>query len=219
MYRDVCEQHLPALIPQDVLFSSRSIPPNRPLPTLSPRALQRSDKDIICSWVQSRKALQRISGNIGDRLTPDILATWIEMAEESIVVVTDDLDAPAGFCTLSLLEAPHLPESHLEICHLIVDPCFRHLLVGSRLCTAAKIAASTAGYRFVCGRVVPENTYTLALARLHRFQEVTTPERWAEAGFRWFEFDLAQRHLFRDTSNNHEEERSLKWHQLQVNFV
>lgn len=156
-----------------------------------------TDKEIICSWVQTSQALECISGDYGDKLTKEILSSWIDKAEMTIVVALQSSDIPVGFCTLSKLEAPHLPSSYIEICHLIVAPNFKHLFIGSRLCSKAKNIASSSGYCFVCGRVVPENKYTLALARLHHFEEIIEIEPWLCGRFRWFHFNLAQRHYYR----------------------
>lgn len=218
MLMDVCEP-APSSLTVHTFRSSFPATSRNALPPffLRPRALRVEDEYDICSWVQSRRALQRISGDEGDCLTPDMLAAWVRKAEEAIVMAAGPANRAVGFCTLSRLEAPRLPASHLEICHLIVAPSSRNLLVGSRLCAAAKVAASDSEYRFVCGRVIPDNAYILALARLHHFHEVTGVQRWTLPGFRWFVFDLAQRHLFRDASRTRESRRESLWpHQTTV---
>jgi ribosomal protein S18 acetylase RimI-like enzyme len=151
------------------------------------------DKDTreICSWVTTREALQLVSGNTADYLTPIILEQWASDACKCLVVSDQVTDRAVGFCTLSNNELPNLPENYIELCHLIVNPQYRYLFIASRLCRTAKTVASDFGFKFLCGRVKPTNRYTLALARLQRFQEFTNESSWAVSGFRWFRFAVS----------------------------
>ena len=149
-----------------------------------------TDIPVICSWVRTRQVLQLVSGDAADFLTPALLSGWLARAQIAIVVADEVANQPAGFCTLSCLEVPHLPASYVEICHLIVAPEFRHLFIGSRLVRAAKSLAHDFGYRFVCCRVTPTNKWALALARAQGFQEFTNIKDWLPHGFRWFRFAL-----------------------------
>jgi len=153
------------------------------------RHLTAADEPTICSWVQSRAALQLISGDSGEALTPEILEGWLARAACSIVITEVGAGTPAGFCTISRLELPSIPPTYLELCHLVVDPRREYHFVGSRLCRTAKSAARERGFRYLCARISPTNRYALALARQQRAEEFT--ETWLPSGFRWFRSDLA----------------------------
>lgn len=155
------------------------------------RHLTVADEPTICSWVQNRAALQLISGDSGEALTPEILDGWLARAAFSIVITEVGIDAPVGFCTISRLEIPRIPPTYLELCHLVVDPRRCYHFVGSRLCRVAKSAARDLGFRYLCARISPTNRYALALARQQRAEEFTSREIWLPSGFRWFRSDLA----------------------------
>jgi len=165
--------------------------PSRSLfPTLHVRELCQRDTLKICSWVSTAEAVAMVSSDRADSLSPCILRKWVSVAETSLVVARSGSEEPVGFCTLSCRELRRLPADYVELCHLLVDPCARHLFVGQRLSSGAKEIAHLAGYRFLCGRVIPGNRYSVLLARHQRFSEFTGVERWALPGFRWFRFAL-----------------------------
>jgi ribosomal protein S18 acetylase RimI-like enzyme len=153
------------------------------------------DYDIpaVCSWVNTREALALVSGDVADSLTPRILAGWTAKAVMTFVVADEETDTAIGFSTLSDLELPTLPVNYVELCHLIVDPRYRYLFIGSRLCRSAKLAAQERGFEFLCGRIVPGNRYALVLARAQRFEEFTHFESWAPSGFHWVRFAISWR--------------------------
>ena len=154
------------------------------------RVFRDSDALQVCSWVATREALQLVSGDIGDQLTPQMLQTWRTNATASFVVSQGARDEPIGFCTISRREVVNLPPQYIEICHLIVDPSHRHRFIGSLLIGAARSAASTLGFLFLCGRIVSTNRWALALAQSQRAKEFTDSEGWASSGFRWFRLNL-----------------------------
>jgi hypothetical protein len=160
-------------------------------PCLRVRDFRESDADDVCSWVRTRAALTLVSGDSGECLTLSILARWIADAQVSLVVERELDGVPLGFCTFSDGELPSLPPEYVEMCHLIINPEFRNLFIGSRLCVRGKSLARSLGFRFLCGRIVPRNRYTLALARLHRFEDFTNKEVWTPRGFLWMRFDVA----------------------------
>mgnify|MGYP001559264585 CR=1 FL=1 len=155
------------------------------------RLFRESDSLEVCSWVPTTTALQLVSGDKSDRLTPEILRGWTTKAETSLVVYQHPTHQPVGFCTVSRMELPYLPATYIELCHLVVDPRWRYLFIGSRLYRAVRSAACTLGYYFVCARIVPTNRYALALARFLRAEEFTGTEVWAPSGFRWFRLDIS----------------------------
>lgn len=157
------------------------------------RVREFTNKDMweVCSWVTTTAALQLVSSEFADSLTPEILSQWVTKAHTCLVVSNETTNKAVGFCTLSYMELPKLPSHYIELCHLIVDPRFKYLFIGPRLCRAAKVIAFNLGYQYLCGRVVPTNRYALALARLQRFQEFTNEESWTIPGFRWFRFALS----------------------------
>lgn len=155
------------------------------------RLLQDSDRLKICSWVPTRQALDLVSGDTSARLTLGILSRWEATAVSSLVVGDACDNNLLGFCTLSTTEVPRLPTDYVELCHLIVQPGRTNLLIGSRLVSAARVKAYQMGYRFGCGRVTPMNRYGLALARLHRAEEITATVPWATGSFRWFRLPLS----------------------------
>lgn len=158
--------------------------------TFGMRPFSDNDTSQICRWVKTRDALQLVSGDSADCLTPEILAGWVANARMCLVVSRLPANEPVGFCTLSSLEVPNLPAEYIELCHLVVDPQWRYSFIGSRLCRWAKSLARGLACEFLCGRVVPRNRYALALAKSQRFEEFTGHERWAPCGFQWFRFRL-----------------------------
>lgn len=155
-----------------------------------------SDKDemYVCSWVKSREALSRVSGDSSDSLTPNILTKWISKAKISLVVSREPIDEPIGFCTLSCLEADYIPFFYMELCHLIINPKYRYMFIGSRLVREAVSISRELGFRFICARVVHTNHYGLILAKKHKSEEITNSEAWVTPGFRWFQLNLSAYH-------------------------
>lgn len=154
------------------------------------RTVRPRDVSSICSWVTTSEALHMVSGDQADCLTPAIFEKWQTNGVASVIASLGPNDIPIGFCTLSTREALSLPVNHIEICHLVVSQEHRHLFVGPRLIKQAKLIAGALGYRFVVGRVNPQNRWILALARHQKFKEIPGREEWAEPAFRWFRFDL-----------------------------
>lgn len=149
------------------------------------------DIEAVCSWVPSRELLHLVSGDDGDRLTPNILQAWIQKACAAFVVASPEHSSIMGFCTLSADELHGIPTSYIELCHLIINPMFRYFFVGPRLCQHTKQFAAMIGKRYLLGRVLPSNRYALLLARRERFSEMTPSEPWLEEGFRWFRFRVS----------------------------
>jgi len=147
------------------------------------------DIAAICSWVQTPEILHRVSGDIADCLTPDILQNWRTIA---LITLASPAGKPAAFCTLSGQEAPDLPKNHIEMCHLIVDPCRNYLRNGYQIVTLARSVAQKFGYEYLCGRVAHGNKYGLALAKYLTAEEVTGTAPWDIGGFRWFRMKLSQ---------------------------
>lgn len=164
------------------------------LPAVSPsvRLFQCADTSRICSWVQSRQQLSMVSGDQGERLTAEILQSWLMKATASIVLEDSTSKNAVGFCTLSRLELPNMPSDCIELCHVLVDPQQKYLFVTSRLLHYAKALTRDLGYRVGCARVVPSNRWALALARYHKSDEFTDKETWAISGFRWFRLYLTE---------------------------
>jgi ribosomal protein S18 acetylase RimI-like enzyme len=155
------------------------------------REFSSTDQFYICSWVESSEALLQVSGDSADSLTPSILYKWIGKAKVSLVVTKEPMDEPIGFCTLSRLEVDYMPDSYIEICHLIIDPQYRYMFIGPRLVQGAISISCKFGFRFICGRVLHTNRYGLILARKQKFEEFTNTEAWITPGFRWFRFNLS----------------------------
>jgi len=164
------------------------------------RGLADSDRVEICSWVRTRAELEFVSGETADGLSIPILESWERDAEACLVLAKEPDQRPMGFCTLTRLEARNIPESYVELCHLITDPSERHVFLGSRLVHAAECLADQNGYSFLCGRVVTTNRQGLALVRFVRAEEFTDLEAWSPVGFRWFRLrlggDRAKSHLW-----------------------
>jgi ribosomal protein S18 acetylase RimI-like enzyme len=155
------------------------------------RSFSDCDADTICGWVQGRYLLQLVSSDDADRLTPGILARWLGRAIHTVVIANEATDEPVGFCTLSSTEVLDAPPSFVEICHLIVDPHYRYLFIGPRICKAAKVTARQHGFSGLHGRVVPQHRFGIALAQYERFLELAPPPLWLPTGFRWFRHPIA----------------------------
>lgn len=166
------------------------------------RPLAATDLSTICSWVTSRDEMQKVCGDDGDRLTPRILHRWLVNSLDSFVLSEAAKGIPLGFCTLSHCEAENLPDSHVELCHLLVDPRHRYSFVGSHLCQAAKDAAVRLGFFFLCGRIVPGNRPAQYLATSQRFSELKELPSWAPHGFRWFAYCLCPRQTWSCLANS-----------------
>lgn len=172
----------PAMIPSSLSTADPAISH----PQCGTRSLEECDYAKICSWVTTRNRLELVCSDLGDHLTPEILATWNHAALSTIVILDQETQEAAGFCTLTSRESAHMPSSYIELCHLVVDPHKAYLSIGSKLCCAAKQQARAYGYRYVLGRVVPRNRFGIALARRQGGLEVTGMANWLEPGFRWF---------------------------------
>ncbi len=154
------------------------------------RTLLGGDTSKICSWVKSQKALELVSGDIADCLTPKILDHWIHLSQRAFVASLEPCGEPVGFCTITQQEAPLMPPDSIELCHLIVASSARYLFIGQRMCRAVRETMTNSGFGFLCGRVVPTNRYGLALCRSLRAEEFTGTEGWTPSGFRWFRLML-----------------------------
>lgn len=150
--------------------------------------LRNDEKHRICSWVPTRRSLQLVSGDDGDQLTISILNRWLKMSSASFVVLRSPQNVPVAFCTLSRSELPGIPEPYIEICHLVVDPTFRRLSIGSHIVKAAVEFAAQSGYSYVCGRVVRSNSYAIRLANYLHAENITKSEDWVLPDFIWFRF-------------------------------
>ncbi|MCK4763408.1 MAG: GNAT family N-acetyltransferase [Candidatus Aminicenantes bacterium] len=155
------------------------------------RNILSQDIPKICSWVKTRKALRMVSGDNGDCLTPNILQKWLENSLENLVLIEIGSDQPIGFCTISISEIECLPAGCVELCHLIIDPKKRRAFsIGKRLCRAVKEKASTFGFSYIVGRVVPWNGYAKVLAEREGFTEIKDLPLWAPDAFHWYNYDL-----------------------------
>lgn len=148
------------------------------------------DVNVICSWINTREKLLRVSGDRNDRLTPEILWKWISGANLFILSRATDSNRPLGFCTLSESENRRLPAHHIELCHLLVNPRSGCLLIGRLLCQCAKKAAAGLNKRCLCGRVAPDNTYGITIATQEGFLKCERKDKWQLPGFHWYEFPL-----------------------------
>lgn len=157
-------------------------------PTESSLQLPNNEKERICSWVSTRRSLQLVSGDDGDRLTISILNRWLKMSAASFVVLRSPQNVPVAFCTLSRSELPGIPEPYIEICHLVVDPTYRRLSIGSHIVKAAVEFAAHSGYSYVCGRVVRSNSFAIRLANYLHAENITKSEDWLLPDCIWFRF-------------------------------
>lgn len=153
-------------------------------------AYKLTEKDIadICSWAPTRQTLQRVSSDAAECLSPDIFVRWLHKARTALLIYDTK---PQAFCTLSEQEVPNLPESYIELCHLIVDPNNDFYRNGNLIMHFGVSTARNLGYKQVCGRVEPNNAYGLSLARKNFWEEFTGNEPWQTPGFRWFRQDLS----------------------------
>lgn len=158
---------------------------------LQVREFLNKDQIYVCSWVKNHEALSLVSGDKADYLTPNILTKWINKAKISLVIYKEFVNEPVGFCTLSCSEVDYIPTSYIEICHLIINPTYRYMFIGSRLVREAVSIARKRGFRFICGRVIHTNRYGLVLAKKQRFEEFSNCEAWTPPGFRWFRLNLS----------------------------
>ena len=154
------------------------------------RLFQGRDSATVCSWVTTAETLRLVSSDTSDRLTPQLLQSWLAIARCGLVVSEYLSDKPVGFCTLTRLELANISSGYIELCHLIVDPAYKYVFVGSRLVRAAEVMAREFGYQFLFGRVVPVNRWGLVLVRFVRAEEFTGIETWAPLGSRWFRLRL-----------------------------
>lgn len=148
-------------------------------------ALDIKDVAAICSWVPNQAELSKISGDVGDGLTPTILSIWLDLAESTVLIRTPEGRA-LGFCTLSRHECESLPLDALEICHAITDPASARPWAYLRLLQSAAEAAGSLGARRVIGRVSLRNRRLAAFLLIHGAVEFTTSPSWAASGFHWF---------------------------------
>ena len=154
------------------------------------RSIFSQDIPAICSWVHNRRLLQLVSSDDADFLTESILSDWLDHAVD-IVIIADILTGePVGFCTLSSTEVEDSPPGFVEICHLIVNPRFRYLFIGPRICKAAKKLAKRLGFQELFGRVVPQHRFGLLLAKREKFIELSSPPSHLPLGFKWFRYPL-----------------------------
>ena len=154
------------------------------------RRFDPSDAPSVCGCVRSRERLQRISGDCGDSLTPDILHRWSSDARAAIVVHLVHDQTAAGFCTLSRQEVAGLPDAAIEICHFVVSPAWQFRGLGSFLFYSARALAWHLGYRSLLGRIVPSNLPALTLATSLSGQEIAANEMSLPSSFRWFRWSL-----------------------------
>ena len=149
--------------------------------------LTNNDIAKICSWVSTHSMLQNVSGDRAECLNQDILIRWLNEACKALLIHDTE---PLAFCTLSDKEVPSLPETYIELCHLIVDPKHNFYRNGDRLLFFWIYLARNLGYEYICGRVQPDNSYGVTLVRENAFDEFTGSEPWEIPGFRWFRQDL-----------------------------
>lgn len=154
------------------------------------RSIQVHDYDIICNWILTREDLSLVSGDNADRLTNQILNSWIKKSELSLVIANPVNNQPIGFCTLSKKECVFLPDRHIEICHFIIAPEYRYLFVAYRLANFAVKCASQLGYEFLIGRILPQNLKAIAAACFCGFDEVSINSFNLPKNFRWFRFEV-----------------------------
>lgn len=164
--------------------------PSRSLPKYFIREVRGADTNRVCSWVTTKEQLQMVSGDLATCLTPVILGKWVTSAVTTLVVCERATGTPVGFCTLTLSEISNPPNGHIELCHLIIDPKFRHDFVGPRIIAEARHKARSLGFEFLFGRVIPSNEWCLALVRRVRGEEFTDRLAWTPTGFRWFRLKL-----------------------------
>lgn len=149
-----------------------------------------TDTDAVCRWISNRRLLQLVSSDDADSLTPVILGSWTGRALLSIVIADHTTDEPRGFCTITADEVHQSPAGFVELCHLLVDPRYRYLFVGPRICQAGKLAAQRLGFNELYGRVVSQHRFGMVLARRERFVELVPAPDWLPAGFRWYRHSL-----------------------------
>lgn len=129
------------------------------------------DASSICQWIKetTQQELSYISKEAPGRLSAELLNQWAEAPSGGYVLIKKNLQQEhgfdlIGFATLSRTEA-NLPEGHIEICHLIINPDFRQQYWGTRFVRYLTEAAFSRGYVSVVARVEPRNQIGLKLFR------------------------------------------------------
>ena len=102
-----------------------------------------TDIETLSKWISNTGDVALISDLQSNVLTTDELERWLEACVVSTIVRAGK--HPIGFATLSTEEAP-LPSGTAEICHVIVDPQWRHQFNGSHLVLDLQCRARTMGF-------------------------------------------------------------------------
>lgn len=139
----------------------------------------------ICRWVFDQKTLNLISGDVGEKLTPDILKRWLSAATESLCLFyRGEL---AGFATISDSEFK-FPGSVCEVCHFIISPYIRRKGMGTILLHAAVQEIRKRGYDRAIGRMVPDNVPAIKMIEKAGWIRLEDPR--INGPFKWYIRDL-----------------------------
>lgn len=147
----------------------------------------------ICQWVPTRERLGLVSGDVGERLTEDILASWCRNGLR-VIAVRGKGGEPLGFCTLSRTESPGMTQESVELCHLIVDPAKRDgAWIARHIVKSACSVAYDVGAKCLVGRVVPDNRPIHRLATSLGASSIIPLPEWADKRFEWYSIDTSPR--------------------------
>lgn len=154
------------------------------------REILDSDCYTLLSWIKSNNALKKISDDCNSScLFPEKLKSWVNNSIFSIILYEAITRKLTGFCTLSSSENSLLPLTHVELCHLMVEPNRNYFNVASLLCIKAKEKAKQLGFKALCGRVVLDNKFGIVIAKSQNFIECVN-NIWTKPGFLWFTYML-----------------------------
>lgn len=151
------------------------------------RQLTPEYKEVLISWVTSRKSLTRVSGDNKDKLTYEILESWLNKSIHHIVIV-DENQYIVGFCTLE-----NIREGEIEICHLLVKPRNRkYIEIGCYIINEAIKFSEMKSYKLVWGRSIKNNKFTSTLGKYNRFAKILYIPLYLDNSFDWYKLQLNQ---------------------------